>query len=359
MFDYLIVGSGLFGGVFAHEVTKQGRSVLILEKAPQIGGMVRTEKIAGIQVHLHGPHIFHTPNKAIWDYVNSLTPFKPYTHRVKALHDGRLYTLPFNSTTIREVSGIESPTEAEEWLLGDLVPCKDPRNLEEWALSKVGRTIYHRLIYGYTRKQWNRDPKDLPASILKRLPIRRNDDDRYFDDRFEGIPEKGYTNLIEQLMDGIDIRVNADFGDVTDWRKIARTLVYSGPIDELFDYRFGHLEYRSLRFEHEVLDLPDYQGRAIVNYTSEEVPYTRIVEHKHFDAACRSEKTVITREYPQEWSPGLPRYYPIGDERNLALYRRYKDLVPDDVLVGGRLGLYRYIDMAPTASLAINAARHR
>jgi len=359
MYDHLVVGSGLFGSVFAHEKRKQGRTVLVLEKAPQIGGMMRTTTQHGITIHEHGPHIFHTANKAVWKYVNELTPFTPYTHRAKANFQGRLYTLPFNLQTIREVSGVESPADAEAWLESDLVPCENPRNLEEWALSKVGRTIYERLIYGYTRKQWNREPKDLPASILKRLPIRRNDDDRYFDDAFQGIPEKGYSHLIEQLVDGVDIRLNADFRDVADWRKIAKTLVYSGPIDELFDYRFGHLEYRSLRFEHEVLDIGDFQGRAVVNYTDDAVPYTRIVEHKHFEPGNRSEKTVITREYPQEWIPGLPRYYPVADDKNLALYRRYKYLVPDDVVVGGRLGTFKYIDMGPTLSMALRDAAHR
>jgi UDP-galactopyranose mutase len=352
MYDYLVVGTGLYGSVFARELKLAGCSVLMVERNAQVGGNVRTICQNGILVHLHGPHSFHTKSKKIWDYVNSITEFWPYRHQVKARYEKNIYTLPFNLATYYEMWGCTTPAEAFQELEKQRVHIPNPSNLEEYALSTIGKDLYHKLVYGYTKKQWQRSPKDLPVSILRRLPLRMDFNIDYHNDWYQGVPTKGYTHLIEQLVDGVDIRLNDEF-KLAGWRKFARKLVYSGSIDDLFDACYGHLEYRGLEFKHLELE-GDFQGCSQMNYTSEDIPHTRIVEHKHFHHK-KTDNTIITYEYPIEWEPGMTRYYPIDDAKNRALYDRYKELVKKEgnIRVGGRLGKFIYFNMDQVVAQAL------
>ena len=369
-YDYLIVGSGLFGATFAYLAKQAGKSCLVIDKRPHLGGNVYCEEREGIHVHTYGAHIFHTSDKALWDFVNSLVPFNRYTNSPIADYKGELYNLPFNMNTFRQMWGVQTPEEAQTIIaeqradISATLHGSTPRNLKEQALMLVGKDIYEKLIKGYTEKQWGRDCSQLPASIIRRLPLRFVYDNNYFNDLYQGIPIGGYNRLIERLLDGINTRVNCDFfADRAELTALADKVVYTGPIDQFYDYRFGHLEYRTLRFETEVLDTPNYQGNAVINFTDRETPYTRIIEHKHFEvfgqAVYDNPKTLISREYPLEWQEGLEPYYPINDDRNTALYVRYKALADaeEKVLFGGRLAEYKYYDMAPTLAQAIRLAQ--
>ena len=369
-YDYLIVGSGLFGATFAYKVHQAGKSCLVIDKRPQLGGNVYCEQTEGINVHKYGAHIFHTANKAVWDFVNSLVPFNRYTNCPVANYHGELYNLPFNMNTFYQMWGVHTPEEAQAKIAEQraIVSAKldglEPHNLEEQALLLVGRDIYEKLIKEYTEKQWGRRCTELPAFIIRRLPLRFVFDNNYFNDPYQGIPIGGYNLLIERLLDGIDTRVNCDFfANRDELTALADTIIYTGPIDQFYDYRFGKLQYRTVRFENEMLDTPNYQGNAVVNYTSHDVPYTRVIEHKHFESFGQSvydnPKTVISREYSTEWQPGMEPYYPVNDERNAALYAQYKSLADTEkhVLFGGRLAEYKYYDMAPTIEQALNLAQ--
>lgn len=362
-FDYLIVGSGLFGATFAHLARKQGKRCLVIDKRAQLGGNVYCENVEGINVHKYGAHIFHTNSKRVWDFVNSIVEFNRYTNSPVANYKGRLYNLPFNMNTFYQMWGVTTPAEAQAKLDEQRAEAvakmkadgiDEPRNLEEQALVLIGRDIYERLIKGYTEKQWGRKCTELPAFIIKRLPVRLVFDNNYFNNTYQGIPIGGYNKLIDGLLDGVETRVNTDFFvDRDKWRKVADKIVYTGKIDEYFDYAQGNLEYRTVRFENEVLDTANHQGNAVVNYTESEVPYTRIIEHKHFEMfgpdVEKNPKTVISREYSTEWAPGMEPYYPVNDSRNSELYARYKALADkeENVIFGGRLAEYKYYDMAP------------
>ena len=363
MYDYLIVGSGLFGATFAYRAKQAGKRCLVIDKRPHLGGNVYCENIEGINVHKYGAHIFHTSNKAVWDFVNSIVPFNRYTNSPVANYHGRLYNLPFNMNTFYQMWGVTTPEQAaakiEEQKAEALERMKaegvsEPRNLEEQALLLIGRDIYERLIKGYTEKQWGRRCTDLPAFIIKRLPVRFVFDNNYFNDKYQGIPIGGYNKLIDGLLDGIDTRVDTDFfADRAYWEQQAEKIVFTGKIDEFYDYRFGKLNYRTVRFEQETFDQPNYQGNAVVNYTEAEVPYTRIIEHKHFEMfgaeVYDCPKTVISREYSTEWTDGMEPYYPVNDERNNQLAEQYRQLAAQEqnVIFGGRLAEYKYYDMAP------------
>ena len=363
MYDYLIVGSGLFGATFAYRAKQAGKRCLVIDKRPHLGGNVYCKNIEGINVHKYGAHIFHTSNKAVWDFVNSIVPFNRYTNSPVANYQGRLYNLPFNMNTFYQMWGVTTPEQAaakiEEQKAEALERMKaegvsEPRNLEEQALLLIGRDIYERLIKGYTEKQWGRRCTDLPAFIIKRLPVRFVFDNNYFNDKYQGIPIGGYNKLIDGLLDGIDTRVDTDFfADRAYWEQQAEKIVFTGKIDEFYDYRFGKLNYRTVRFEQETLDEPNYQGNAVVNYTEAEVPYTRIIEHKHFEMfgaeVYDCPKTVISREYSTEWTDGMEPYYPVNDERNNQLAEQYRQLAAQEqnVIFGGRLAEYKYYDMAP------------
>ena len=369
-YDYLIVGSGLFGATFAYKARQAGKSCLVIDKRPHLGGNVYCEQTEGINVHKYGAHIFHTANKAVWDFVNTLVPFNRYTNCPVANFHGELYNLPFNMNTFCQMWGVRTPEEAQAKIAEQRAAVSanldgsEARNLEEQALLLVGRDIYEKLIKEYTEKQWGRPCTELPAFIIRRLPLRFVFDNNYFNDPYQGIPIGGYNLLIERLLDGIDTRVNCDFfANRDELTALADTIIYTGPIDQFYDYRFGKLQYRTVRFETETLNTPNYQGNAVVNYTSHEVPYTRIIEHKHFESFGQSvydnPKTVISREYSTEWQPGMEPYYPVNDERNAALYTQYKSLADTEkhVLFGGRLAEYKYYDMAPTIEQALNLAQ--
>ena len=362
-YDYLIVGSGLFGATFAYFAHKQGKRCLVIDKRPQLGGNVYCENIEGINVHQYGAHIFHTSNKQVWQFVNSLVEFNRYTNSPVANYQGKLYNLPFNMNTFYQMWGVTTPAEATakiesqrqeavEKMRADGV--SEPRNLEEQALTLIGRDIYERLIKGYTEKQWGRKCTDLPAFIIKRLPVRLVFDNNYFNDTYQGIPIGGYNQLINSLLDGVETKTSVDFfDDRAHWEGLAAKIVFTGELDRFYDYKLGHLDFRTVRFETEVLNEANHQGNAVVNYTEASVPYTRIIEHKHFEsfgqAVYDNPKTVISREYSTEWKPGMEPYYPVNDEKNNRLAEAYRQLAAqeDNVIFGGRLAEYKYYDMAP------------
>lgn len=349
MFDYLIVGAGLFGATFANLVKNAGKSVLVIDKRNHIAGNCYTENVEGINVHTYGAHIFHTSNKAVWDYVNSFVDFNRYTNSPVAKSKGKLYNLPFNMNTFNQLWGVQSPAEAAAKIKEQCNEANiaEPKNLEEQALALVGRDIYETLIKEYTEKQWGRKCSELPASIIKRLPVRLTFDNNYFNDLYQGIPNGGYTALVKKMLEGIEVRLNTDFiNNRKELESLAEKIVYTGPLDEFFDYQFGHLEYRSLRFETETLKISNYQGNAVINYIDSKYPYTRIIEHKHFEFGNQP-KTVITREYPDSWELGKERFYTISDEHNTNLYAKYKDLAnkQSKYIFGGRLAEYKYYDM--------------
>lgn len=361
MYDYLIVGAGLFGSVFAYEATKKGKRCLVIDKRDHIGGNIHTEEIEGINVHKYGAHIFHTNNKKIWDYLNSIVEFNRYTNSPVANYNGEIYNLPFNMNTFNKLWGVITPQEAKDKIEEQkrLSEIKEPKNLEEQAISLVGTDIYEKLIKGYTEKQWGRAAKDLPAFIIKRLPVRFTYDNNYFNDKYQGIPIGGYTKIIEKMLEGVDIRLNVDFFENrSELTSLAKKVVFTGMIDQYFDYKHGVLEYRSLQFETRLLeDTENYQGNAVVNYTDRETPYTRIIEHKHFEFGTQ-EKTVITKEYPSEWKHGDEPYYPINDQKNNDLYNKYKELADkeENVIFGGRLATYKYFDMHQVIGAALTVA---
>jgi len=364
MYDYLIVGAGLFGAIFAHEATKAGRKCLVIDKRDHVGGNVYTKEIEGINVHMYGAHIFHTSNKEVWDYMNSFVEFNRYTNSPVARYKDELYNLPFNMNTFHALWGVKTPDEAKAKIeeqkkeaLGNLTG--EPSNMREQAISLIGKDIYEKLIEGYTEKQWGKRATELPAFIIKRLPVRFTYDNNYFNDKYQGIPIGGYTKIIEKMLEGSEISLNTDFfANKNQLMDKANKVVFTGMLDEFYDYRFGELEYRSLRFENEILDRENYQGNAVVNYTEFEVPYTRIIEHKHFEFKADG-KTVITREYPASWKKGDEPYYPMNDERNNSLFEKYKELADkeENVLFGGRLGEYKYYDMHQVVQRALEVVR--
>ena len=360
-YDYLIVGAGLYGAVFAYEAKKRGKKCCVIDRRSHIGGNIYTEKIEGINVHKYGAHIFHTSDKAIWDYIHQFEEFHPYIHSPLAVYQTELYNMPFHMNTFSKMWGIRTPAEAKAKIAEQIAQLNivEPQNLEEQALSLVGTDIYQKLVKGYTEKQWGRECKELPAFIIKRLPVRFTYDNNYFNDRYQGIPEGGYTAIIAKMLDGADIKLNTDYFDlIRENGEIADKIVFTGMIDEFFQYQLGVLQYRSVRFETEVLEEENYQGNAVVNYTEQKVPYTRIIEHKHFEFG-KQPKTVISREYPLEWKQGDEPYYPINDERNNTLYQQYQQLAQQqqNVIFGGRLGDYKYYDMDKTIKAALNAVR--
>ncbi len=357
MYDYLIVGSGLFGSVFAHEAKKMGKSVKVIEKRSHVGGNVYCENVEGINVHKYGAHIFHTNDKDIWNYVNSFVEFNRYTNTPMALSKGKIYNLPFNMNTFNQLWGVTTPEQAKAKILeqSQEVSGREPQNLEEQAISLVGRDIFEALIQEYTEKQWGRSCKELPAFIIKRLPVRFTYDNNYFNDKYQGIPIGGYNKLIDGLLEGIDVEMGVDyFEDKERWDSIAKKVVYTGPIDKFFDYKFGKLDYRSLNFEHELLDSDNHQGNAVINYIDKKYDFTRIIEHKHFEFGTQ-EKTVITKEYPKEFEDGDEYYYPVNDQKNTSTYTKYKNLKSevDNVIFGGRLAEYKYYDMHQVIASAL------
>lgn len=348
-YDYLIVGAGLFGSVFAHEMTKAGKKCLVIDKRNHLGGNVYCENVEGVNVHKYGAHIFHTNDKGIWDYVNSFVEFNRFTNSPVANYKGEMYNLPFNMNTFYQLWRVKTPAEAQAKIDEQIAESgiTKPANLEEQAISMVGKDIYEKLIKGYTEKQWGRACKDLPSFIIKRLPVRFTYDNNYFKDKYQGIPIGGYNKLVDGLLEGIETITEVDFfADKAGWEAKADKVVFTGRIDEFYQYQFGKLNYRSLKFDHEVLDTPNYQGNAVVNYTEAGVPYTRILEHKHFEFGTQA-KTVITKEYPQEWDESKEPYYPVNDEKNSAVFSRYKALAEKEskYIFGGRLAEYRYYDM--------------
>jgi UDP-galactopyranose mutase len=357
-FDFLIVGSGLFGAVFAHECRKAGKKVLVIDRRQHSGGNIFCEHVNGINVHKYGAHIFHTNDKTIWDYVNSYVPFNNYINSPLAVYKDELYNLPFNMNTFHQLWKVKTPQEAMAKIAEQVsaLGISDPQNLEEQALSLVGVDIYEKLIRGYTEKQWGRKASELPAFIIKRLPLRFTYNNNYFNDRYQGIPIGGYNQLTDRLLEGIEVRLGVDFFSAREeLSSLAKKVVFTGQLDEFYNYRFGMLQYRSLRFEHEEPATDNYQGNAVVNYTEREIPYTRIIEHKHFEFG-QQPNTVITKEYPQEWTKGLEPYYPINDDTNARVYRQYKALADKemDVIFGGRLAEYRYYDMHQVVGSALH-----
>ncbi len=369
-YDFLIVGSGLFGATFAYLAHRAGKRCLVIDQRPQLGGNVYCEEKEGIHVHTYGAHIFHTSNKDVWDFVNALVPFNRYTNSPIANYKGELYNLPFNMNTFHQMWGVHTPEEAAARIneqIGDWkleIGNREPQNLEEQALLLVGRDIYEKLIKGYTEKQWGRACTELPAFIIRRLPLRFVYDNNYFNDAYQGIPVEGYNALITKLLDGVETRVSCDFfAHRAELEALADTILYTGAVDQFYNFRFGQLQYRTVRFETEILDTPNYQGNAVINYTDRETPFTRIIEHKHFEsfgqAVYDNPRTIISREYSTEWQPGMEPYYPVNDERNAALYAQYKTLADAEknVLFGGRLAEYKYYDMAPTIEKAMRLAK--
>lgn len=355
-YDYLVVGSGLFGATFAHEATKRGKKCLVIERRNHIAGNIYTEKVEDIDVHCYGAHIFHTSNEKVWRYVNQFASFNNFVNSPIANYRGEIYNMPFNMNTFSKMFGVATPKEAQRILEEQKSEIKgQPENLEEQAISLVGRQIYEKLVKGYTEKQWGRDCSQLPAFIIRRLPVRFTYDNNYFNDRYQGIPEEGYTAMIEKMLEGTEVRLGENFLDNrVKYMELADKILYTGPIDEYFNYELGKLQYRSLNFETETLDEENYQGVAVVNYTDRETPWTRIIEHKHFNFG-KQPKTVITREYPVEWQEGMEPYYPVNDETNGNLYEKYSELAEKEtgVIFGGRLGLYRYFDMDKVIEAAL------
>ena len=365
MYDYLVVGAGLFGAVFAHEAKKNGKSVLVIDKRPNIAGNIYTEKVEGINFHKYGAHIFHTNDTGVWNYITQFATFNRFTNSPVANYKGELYSMPFNMYTFNKMWGVVTPEEAAEKIEEQKSEITgEPKNLEEQAISLVGRDIYEKLVKGYTEKQWGRDCKELPAFIIKRLPVRLTFDNNYFNALYQGIPVGGYTKMVENMLDGIEVRLNVDFlKEREKYEALADRIIYTGAIDAYFDYALGNLEYRSVRFENEVLDIPNFQGNAAVNYTDRETPWTRIIEHKWFEfgkdeAGNDLPKTVISKEYSSEWKPGDEPYYPVNDEKNNKLYQEYKKMSEKEekVIFGGRLGEYKYYDLDVTIRSALNLA---
>ena len=360
-YDYLIVGAGLFGATFAYEAKKRGKKCLVIDKRNHIGGNIYCESIEGINVHKYGAHIFHTSNKEVWEYVNQFAEFNNYINSPVAIYKDELYNLPFNMNTFSKMWGIKTPAEAKEIIANQIkeLGITEPKNLEEQALSLVGTDVYEKLIKGYTEKQWQRKCCDLPAFIIKRLPLRFTYDNNYFNDRYQGIPMGGYNQIIEKMLEGIEVKLGVDFFELENREDIAEKTVFTGQIDRYFDYKLGVLEYRSVRFETEVIDCENYQGNAVVNYTEAEVPYTRVIEHKHFEYGTQP-KTVISREYSSEWSSSNDEpYYPINNDKNNSLYEQYKKLADEtpNVIFGGRLGQYKYYDMDKVIISAFEAVK--
>lgn len=358
-YDYLIVGAGLFGAVFAYEAIKKGKKCLVIDKRDHIAGNIYTKETENINVHQYGAHIFHTSDRKIWDYVNSFADFNNYINSPVAVYKDELYNLPFNMNTFSKMWNIKTPSEAKAIIEKQIeeLNITEPQNLEEQALSLVGTDVYEKLIKGYTEKQWGRNCKELPAFIIKRLPLRFTYDNNYFNDRYQGIPIGGYTKIVEKMLEGSDVLLDTDYFEfIKDNEGIADKVLFTGMIDEYYDFCYGHLEYRTVRFETEVLDCDNYQGNAVVNYTDREVPYTRIIEHKHFEFG-KQEKTIISREYSTEWEPGMEPYYPVNNERNNDLFEKYKALADKEekVIFGGRLGNYKYYDMDKVIIAALEA----
>ena len=360
-YDYLIVGSGLFGSIFAYEANKRGKKCLVIDKRNHVGGNIYCKEVEGINVHEYGAHIFHTSNKEVWNYINKFAEFNRYTNSPVAIYKDELYNLPFNMNTFNKLWGVKTPSEAKAKIEEQLAETniEEPKNLEEQAIKLIGKDIYEKLIKGYTEKQWGTKATELPAFIIKRLPVRFTFDNNYFNDTYQGIPIGGYTKIIEKMLEGIDVQLETDFFKEREkFESIADKIVFTGMIDEFYDYKFGTLEYRSLRFEHEILDEENHQGNAVVNYTEYEIPYTRIIEHKHFEYGTQP-KTVITREYPAKWNKGDEPYYPINNERNNNMYAKYKELADKEanVIFGGRLAQYKYYDMHNVIEQALNAVK--
>ena len=371
-YDYLIVGSGLFGSIFAYEANKRGKKCLVVDKRPHIAGNIYTEEQHGINIHKYGAHIFHTSIQEVWDYINQFATFNRYTNSPVARYKDELYNLPFNMNTFNKLWGVFTPEEAQAKIEQEKQECgiTEPKNLEEQAISLIGKTIYEKLVKGYTEKQWGQKATELPSFIIKRLPVRFIYDNNYFNDIYQGIPMGGYTKIIEKMLDGIEVRLNYDYFEHKDELDgLAEKIVFTGPIDQYYNYKFGELQYRSIRFETEVLDKENYQGNAVVNYTEYEVPYTRIIEHKHFEYGASlgkiaegeaKEKTIISREYSDTWVQGKEAYYPINNDRNNELYNKYAELAKDDskVIFGGRLGQYKYYDMDKVILAALDCVKN-
>lgn len=361
-YDYLIVGAGLFGSVCAHELQKKGYRCLVVDKRNHIGGNIYTEEIEGINVHKYGAHIFHTSDKEIWNYINQFAEFNNYVNSPIARYKNELYNLPFNMNTFTKLwQDVFTPKQAQEKIEFEKQESfvENPENLEEQAINLVGKTIFEKLVKGYTEKQWGKSCKELPAFIIKRLPVRFTFNNNYFNDIYQGIPIGGYTKIIEKMLDGVDVKLNCDFiTNKKELESVAKKIIYTGPIDQYFDYCFGPLEYRSVRFENEILDMENFQGNAVVNYTEFEVPYTRIIEHKHFEFGNQP-KTIISKEYSSKWQLGDEPYYPVNDEKNNSLYSKYADLAntQSNIVFGGRLGTYKYYDMHVVIKEALNLTR--
>ena len=362
-YDYLVVGAGLFGATFANQAKNNGKKVLVIDKRNHIAGNVYTEEIEGINVHKYGAHIFHTDYKDVWDYVNSFVEFNRYTNSPIARIGNEVYNMPFNMNTFSKMwNDVFTPEDALRHINEEKkeMEGKEPSNLEEQAISLVGRTIYEKLVKGYTEKQWNRSCTELPAFIIKRLPVRLTYDNNYFNDRYQGVPMGGYTKLVEKMLDGIEVKLNTDFFDnIEEYKNMATTIVYTGPLDEYFNYSLGKLEYRSLKFDTKIFDKQNYQGNAVVNYTGHEVDYTRVIEHKHFEFDTTSPKTVVTFEYPSDYEEGMEKYYTVNDDKNNALADQYRDLASkeDNVIFGGRLAEYKYYDMDDVIKAALDCAK--
>jgi len=360
MYDYLIIGSGFFGSICAHELTKKNKKCLVIEKRGHIGGNCYTENKSGIHIHKYGPHIFHTSSKEIWSYINKFANFNNFINHIKVNYKNKIYSFPINMMTLYQIYGVITPEEAKRKIDEARIKNDNPKNLEEWALSQVGKEIYEIFIKGYTTKQWGRYPINLPTSIIKRLPIRFNYNDNYYNDTYQGVPIGGYTQIFEKLLSGIEVRLNEDYlKNKKSFNKIAKKVIYTGPIDAYYNYCFGNLDYRSLEFQTERIETSDYQGNAIINYAEVNIPFTRIVEHKHFDP-INTDFTYITREYPREYSEGLEPYYPINDNINTPIFEKYKALSEKEsnIIFGGRLAEYRYYDMHQIIALALTKIKN-